>query len=461
MYMNIPNLHHHDDVMLVALQQNVNLNNSEIAKILVKKYPDKFRHHLLDSIRRRISKLRKKHKLYNNTGHSSISVDLEHPYSIRQNGKDADVTTISTKRIQSLEDLVDLFKIDLTKWKVKRWECTAYESHTKLRKYDNDVTTESGFARIDDEHKVVPLYRVFAQLEENRPAILLSDIKSDIMEELKNAAKPYPKLSYSSNLDKPCLLEINIFDLHFGKLAWKEETGTNYDIKIAREVFMTCLHQLLEQSKNYNIERIVFPVGNDFFNVDNKSNTTSAGTPQDEDARWKKTFVRGRQLIIEAIDTLMKIAPVDVLVVPGNHDVERAFYLGDALECWYHKCPNVKIDNSPKIRKYYQYGNCMIGYTHGRDEKTFELPHIMASEEPKMWSETKYREWHLGEIHHKKEIKWISTEEFKGTTVRFMRSLSGTDAWHYQKGYVSSLRAGEGFIWDKENGLICQFTASI
>ena len=256
-------------------------------------------------------------------------------------------------------------------------------------------------------------------------------------------------------------MEISIFDLHFGKLTWDEETGQNYDIKIAKELFLSCLAQLLEQSRNYEVERILFPIGNDFFNVDNKENTTTAGTPQDEDTRWKKTFTRGRQLIVEAIDTLRQIAPVDVIVVPGNHDAERSFYLGDAIECWYHSCPDVTVNNTAKVRKYYQYGNCLIGFTHGRDEKTFELPMIMATEASTMWAHTKFREWHLGEIHHKKEIKWISTEEFKGTTVRFLRSITSTDAWHFQQGYVNNLRAGEGFVWDKDNGLVCQFTASI
>jgi hypothetical protein len=437
------------DLVLSVLRENISLSNSSIARLLVKKYPKEFEGKMIDSIRRYVSKLRKKNKLFSTKITSN-------DFSIKQDGKDANIVAVSQKRIQSLEELIEFFKIDLNKWTIKKWECSSYESHTNIKQYEVD-------GKVHTEHKVVPLYRVWAQLQENRPLILLNDIKLEIIKELKEYSPKIQKINYNKQdtKRKPCLLEINIFDLHFGKLAWNEETGVNYDIKIAREVFFTCLFQLLEQSKNYNIEKILFPVGNDFFNVDNKLNTTSAGTPQDEDTRWKKTFKLGRQLIIDAIEHLRQIAPVDVLIVPGNHDVERIFYLGDALECFYHKCDDVKIDNGAKVRKYYRYGKCLIGYTHGRDEKIYELPHIMASEEPILWANTKYREWHLGEIHHKKEIKWISTEEFKGVTVRFMRSLAGTDAWHYSKGYISALRAGEGFIWDKENGLICQFTASI
>ena len=453
-------------VLSEAIKDHQELNNNQIAKIVVKEHPNRFKSWHLDSIRRKISRVRKSLGLQKTETDDDDypPLDQEPPtekYSFKQSGNKATAQGLSDKRITSLDELVKFFEIDLNIWKVAKWECSVYESHTRLRHYDTGFKVKTGFARVDDEHKVVPLYRVWALIEENRPLIDLNETKATMMEELKKASLKYPKIVYPKPKKKPALLEISIFDLHFGKLTWDEETGQNYDIKIAKELFLSCLAQLLEQSRNYEVERILFPIGNDFFNVDNKENTTTAGTPQDEDTRWKKTFTRGRQLIVEAIDTLRQIAPVDVIVVPGNHDAERSFYLGDAIECWYHSCPDVTVNNTAKVRKYYQYGNCLIGFTHGRDEKTFELPMIMATEASTMWAHTKFREWHLGEIHHKKEIKWISTEEFKGTTVRFLRSITSTDAWHFQQGYVNNLRAGEGFVWDKDNGLVCQFTASI
>jgi hypothetical protein len=378
-----------------------------------------------------------------------------------QEGEKAQYSGVSGKRIQSLEDLIDFFHIDLLKWKIKRWECTSYESHTRMRRVDCSFTVKTGYARIDDEHKVVPLYRVWALLEENRPLILLDDVKGEILQEIRKFAPKYPKLPVVKTVPGSHLLEINLFDLHFGKLVWDQEAGDNYDVKIARELFMRCIAQMAQYAKTFPIDRVVFPVGNDFFNVDSEANTTTKGTPQDEDTRWKKTFILGRKLIIEAIDALSVIAPVDVPVIPGNHDATRAFYLGDALECWYHKSPRVTIDNSPKVRKYYGYGKCLIGLTHGKDEKLEDLVAIMAAEVPDLWAQTKYREWHLGDKHHQKVISWQSAREYKGVVVRIMRSLASTDAWHYKKGFVCNIRAGEGFIWHKEHGAICQFTATI
>lgn len=175
----------------------------------------------------------------------------------------------------------------------------------------------------------------------------------------------------------------------------------------------------------------------------------------------EKTFVEGWRLIRDSISILSAIAPVDVIVVPGNHDVESAFYLGEVLFAYYHNDKNVNIDNSPPVRKYYRYGVNLIGFTHGKDEKIAELPLIMASERSKDFSQTRYREWHLGDKHHKKEYYFLSTNEIKGVTIRILRSLTSADQWHYQKGYIGSVKSAEAFVWDKNNGIVCNLSVNI
>lgn len=117
-------------------------------------------------------------------------------------------------------------------------------------------------------------------------------------------------------------------DIHFGKLTWREESGDDYDIKIAREIVTSTLERLLSYAEHFGVERILFPFGNDFFNVDNIDNTTTHGTPQQEDTRWRKTFREGKRLAVSMIDRCLSIAPVDVLVIPGNHDEQRSFFPG-------------------------------------------------------------------------------------------------------------------------------------
>ena len=264
------------------------------------------------------------------------------------------------------------------------------------------------------------------------------------------------------NLRGQSCLEIDIFDLHLGKLSWHEETGENYDNKIAKERFIDSINVLCEYAKPFEIEQIVFPVGNDFFNSDSDYPypQTTKGTPQENDLRWQKSFRMGRQMVCDAIDFLSKIAPVYVPVIPGNHDYQKTFYLGDVLEVKYENNSNVKIDNSPRSRKYFQYYTTMIGFTHGRasNEGERRLLMLMPQEQPIMFSQTKYREWHLGDIHHKRRV---GEEDYSGIVLRYMRTLKGADEWENRKGYVGSIGGAEAYVWDRERGMVANFNYNL
>ena len=366
-------------------------------------------------------------------------------FRFKEENNKAEVSTKTKVRIKTLGDLIKVCEIDTSVWDIERWICNKWEVGV-----NNDGVIETE-----------PLYQVKAWLKKNKPLIELNHIKDEIKDELKSFAPKYTSIVYQKEKEG-FLLEVDMPDLHFGKLCWNEESGDDYDIKIAEEYALKSINTLINRCSSYKIDRILFPLGNDFFNVNDKTNTTSHNTPQQEDTRWQKTFKAGRELSIKIIDMLSVLAPVDVLIITGNHDEERTFYLGDALECWYHNNKNVMIDNKAIKRKYYSYGDNLIGLTHGYWEKLNDLPMIMALEEPKLWSKSKFREWQTGDKHHKKEIKTTLREnEMKGVMVRILRSLSGNDAWHFDKGFVGGQKGIEGFIRHKNIGLIAQINSII
>jgi hypothetical protein len=213
-------------------------------------------------------------------------------------------------------------------------------------------------------------------------------------------------------------------------------------------------------SDSFSVGRILFPIGNDFYDTDTLEMTTTHGTLQRDDPRWQMVFRMGQDFTIRTIDKLTQIAPVDVVVVPGNHDETKMFYLGAVLDAWYHSNPNVNIDNATKLRKYYQFGSNLIGLTHGYHEKYGDLQSLMAYEQPKMWAESTHREWHLGDKHHSKSMLFPVEELKNGVVVRILRSLATPSTWEYNKGFVGSLKAAEGFLWSHNLGLIAHFTAS-
>jgi hypothetical protein len=282
---------------------------------------------------------------------------------------------------------------------------------------------------------------------------LLDQVKDDFIKDAKNHSTKYPKVFYKKPTSRT-VLEISIPDLHLGQLAWDKESGEDYDIDIAKSRFIEAI-EYFKNGCGITPEKYLFVIGNDFFNSDSLEYTTTAGTPQQDDSRWQKSFTEGRRLIVQAIDSLREKAPVDVLVIPGNHDFQRSFYLGDSIECWYNNCREVVVHNEPLARKYYRYGVNLLGFTHGKEEKPVMLPILMASEAPKDWAETKHREWHLGHLH-----KTFVDENF-GVVTRILPSLTSTDSWHKLKGFVGNVKAAQAYLWDHSQGYKAHFQYTV
>jgi len=289
----------------------------------------------------------------------------------------------------------------------------------------------------------------------------IENAKKDMLETVALVA-PYSARKVYEDQGPHCL-EVNIFDLHFGKLAWAPESGQNYDYKIARERFFDSIEYFISMASNFKISEIAFPVGNDFLNSDTDYPyaATTKGTPQENDLRWQKMFKIGREMLIMAINRMSEIAPVRVIIIPGNHDFQKSFYIGEVLDVRYENDQNVYIDNDPKPRKYYKYGKNLIGFTHGNEEPESRLLMLMPQEVPGLWAKTKYREWHCGHLHHSKKVTTKASEDVQGISIRYMRSLKGTDEWENKKGYIGSIGGAEAYMWHKDKGLISSFNYNL
>lgn len=288
-------------------------------------------------------------------------------------------------------------------------------------------------------------------LKKNISAINKFNIE-EFKKELKDLSPYIPKFT-AQRQNTGLLWECAIFDAHIGKLALASETGNDYDIKIASKIYSDAVDFSISQSKNFKIEKVVFPIGQDFLHVDNGINETTKGTRQDTDGKSTKIFVLARKLLIETIEKLKMIAPVDVICSPGNHETNSMFHLGDCIECRFWNDENVNVFNQPISRKYYQWGKNLIGYAHGDKTKINDLAVLMATESPKMWSATKYRFWRLGHYHHQK----LYVDEKSGVIIEVLPSISATDYWHAEQGYTKNIRGAVSSLFDKENGLIGKF----
>ncbi len=274
------------------------------------------------------------------------------------------------------------------------------------------------------------------------------DLLKSIEELITSYSPKYPEINYPKRKE-PHLLIINPADVHIGKYSNSKETGLDYNIEIAKDRVREGVKGIIEKAEGFEIEKIVFCIGNDILHVDGINKTTTKGTLQDQDGAWFEHFTEALSLYVEIIEMLIQIAPVEAIHSMSNHDYVSGFHLAHALKSWYRNSNSVKVDANPNPRKYFKWKNSLIGLTHGDGPKLNNLPLLMAQERPNLWAGTKYRYFYLHHIHHKQRYKFLTSIDNIGVTIEYLRSPSNADSWHHQKGYTGSIKAVEGFIHSK------------
>ena len=342
--------------------------------------------------------------------------------------------------IHTLPELLEYAEVDLGIWEVERFI---------VNKWEMGYTTGSDGDKEAHSH---PLFQVKATLVKRKELVEARDEIERLKVEFKGKAPKVKRVSVPSLLESSNMLEVNIPDAHFGKQSWAAETGgRNYDTPIASATFLRALDTLIGLSRGFVFGKILFVVGNDLLNSDDEVGRTTKGTFVSTDGRYQKTFSTARKTITEAIHRLREIAPVEVVMVSGNHDNLGVWHLGDSLECLFEGYEDVTVRNEPTARKYVRHGNVLLMLTHGDKGKREDYPLLMATERSQDFGETKYREIHTGHIHQTKLQEW------HGVRVRILPSLSPADAWHSENAFVGQQRNAEAYVWNAEYGLIAQF----
>ena len=256
------------------------------------------------------------------------------------------------------------------------------------------------------------------------------------------------KKEKKKKLNDELLIEIPAIELHLGKYAEELESGQNYGTEIAKSRFYEILRQILEMQEIVRADRCVVMIGNDFFNSDTVGNTTTKGTQQFNDIRWKSLFIVGLELYKDFFNTLRcRFNHVDVRLCQGNHDVMSSFYLYMALSAYYRLDAIVKFEENYREYQCYRFGDNAIFFGHG-DGNIKRIIQSIPAEFRKEWGEAKFSELHLGHYHK----EW-SVDDTNGMVVRRIGSPTGTDSWHYSERYVGSTQKHQLFVWHKSQGL--------
>jgi len=275
-------------------------------------------------------------------------------------------------------------------------------------------------------------------------------VRDSLIEEMKSYTPKYPKIKYKAAEESHCLV-FDPADIHIGKIASSFETGEDYNSQIAVNRVMSGLKGILNKTKGFKFDKVIFVAGNDILHVDSPSNTTTSGTKQDTDKMWYDSFMMAKKLLVDVIELLMQVAPVEVVFNPSNHDFMSGFMLLDSVSSWFHRSKDVEFDCNMSHRKYTRYHDNLICTTHMDGAKMDLLP-VLVAQESKMWDSTTRRYVYGHHVHHK------IAKDFPGITLETLRSPSGADSWHHRNGYQHAPVAVEAFIHHKKDGQICRIT---
>lgn len=293
---------------------------------------------------------------------------------------------------------------------------------------------------------------------------------STVEKTIKGYIEDVPKFKFSHFTPKHktgsgVAQEMALLDAHFGKLAWIGETGyRNYDTILASQDYQYAIDKSLNWSAHEKLEKIFFIVGQDLFHVDNmKNNTTNGDHAMDVDGRIPKIYRSIFRVITESIYKCRSVAPVEVIWNPGNHDYLASMSLCFALEQHFKddKFVSVDIDMSPGpiTRKARLWGNLLVGWTHRIKGRENTWGNELAQAFPKLWGESKFREWHCGDQHLKKTQKLTPQFTSGGVVIRQLTALSPVDKWHFENLFTDAVPGGESFLWSKDVGVYANYMA--
>jgi hypothetical protein len=254
-------------------------------------------------------------------------------------------------------------------------------------------------------------------------------------------------------------LIVGLTDQHYTKLAADDFGNIIYNREIARTRIFESQKDLIEAVQMYGIpEKITVMVGSDGMHIDNPMQTTTAGTPQANatDGIWHIEIGNYLDIQLDYIDLFANIAPVDVVIVPGNHDKNTSYLMGTFLKKYYQKVDTKVqvIQSMNSERTFVPYGEkfCLV-FQHGDNVSTNKMDkemHKVIMAEAFRWGikslDTVF--YHFsGHLHHENAV------DLGGNVIRIiLPAFCPPDQWHARSQYVGTQLQTLNTLIDKNRG---------
>ena len=368
------------------------------------------------------------------------------------------VVNINSILINTLEEAIKVAKIDLVKWRVARHRISSSQVTMKLREHKGN--DKDGNPIIVNTPKTVANWHIQIFLAPNESRHSYYAIENLIQKIPSFKFSKFKPINYGKRSGYAAIMAI--IDAHLGKFAWGEEVGRDYDMKIARDDYLFCTHENLSYMSPFAPEKIMYILGQDLMHVENyESKTPKGGNILDSDNRLPKIMYRAKEIVLKSIIECRKLAPVEVIWVPGNHDITSSLWMAHVIDAYFRNDPHVTVDLTPAHRKARLWGTTLVGWTHALTGRHNSWSNELAQAFPDEWAASKHghREWQHGHKHKKGEVKTFPIVTQGGVLMRQLTALSPIDAWHFENLFTDAVPGGEAFVMHKTKGMVANFTS--
>jgi hypothetical protein len=305
-----------------------------------------------------------------------------------------------------------------------------------------------GVSRLQNAEGEILLEWVKTTRDAEQQAAQMRAVVDAFKEELPRAEPVTPPGSARDDL----LNQYTVTDLHFGMLAWREETGADYDLKIAEKLLLDWFTAAVKQSPDAGTA-ILCQLGDLLHHDAHESVTPAHRNVLDADSRLQKMIrvvIRTMRRIVTML--LEKHERVHVIMADANHDPAGGAWLREMFAAFYENEPRVTVDTSPSTFNVFEFGKTSLFYHHGHKRKINSIDGVFAGKFREIFGRTKYSYAHMGHLH---------SDELKSapTTMKVERheTLAGPDAYAANGGWLSG-RSAKVITYSREFGEVGRHT---
>lgn len=280
------------------------------------------------------------------------------------------------------------------------------------------------------------------------------ELMKAVIEGMKSEITPVaPVKAARAKRDDKLLNLYTVSDFHLGMLAWADESGDDWDMKIAEALFSRWFDAAFQKAPDAGTG--VINLLGDFAHFD----SLDAVTPEsrhvlDADTRYQKLVRYMIRMVRRVVDmALVKHKTVRLLIVQGNHDESGMIWLAEMFSTLYDNEPRVLVDTSPDVYKMVQHGKTTLFFHHGHKARFDAIEPVMIAKFRKAFGESVYSYAHVGHLHHQKIV------ESRNMIVEQHRTLAAKDAYASRGGWMSG-RSANVITYSAEYGEVARLTIS-